>query len=125
MSYIGIFLLLVALFSFFHWIKKKRYKRENKMNNYGIEVTSDTGKITNITDKALMLMDILNIQYGIDGNKTYPINIVSVVRYDNTSYSFGIEGKLPQFSINGKTLSWKWVNCTNVKSNNATILIFC
>lgn len=115
-------LLIVCLCIVAVFFKKKKGK---KMESYGIEITSEKGKVYNLSEPRLMLLDQITIPYDVNGSQTFERDIVAVFPVESMLYSFGKDSKRPKFTINGKTVSWTWVHARNQATNNVSVLIFC
>lgn len=123
MTYLIIIPLLIVGLSIAVVLTKK--KKGRKMESYGIEVTSEKGKVYNLAESRLMLLEQITIPYDVNGSQTFERDIVAVFPVDTMTYSFGKDSKRPKFTINGKTVSWTWVYARNQATNDVSVLIFC
>lgn len=95
------------------------------MAEFGIIATDDSGRKVDLSKRTAMVMDILSIPYNSNGTKTYPYNVGSVMCTNNDiAYQPGNKGKTINFSINGKVLTWNWVEFNDIKSSAQTVLVF-
>ncbi|SUT93148.1 Uncharacterised protein [[Actinobacillus] rossii] len=95
------------------------------MAEFGIVSTDERGRKIDLSKRTAMIMDILLIPYNSNGSKTYSYNVGSVMCTNNDiAYQSGHKGKVINFSINGKTLTWNWVDFDHIKSTAQTVLVF-
>ncbi|MCW9717322.1 hypothetical protein [Avibacterium sp. 21-599] len=90
---------------------------------YGIEAYQTDGKRLNLTDRNLMVLDVIHLNYGMAGQKTLTTNVSGVVLSTPSGFEFAPERLRPEIRINGKTISWKWVSCGGVYAEGVTMVV--
>lgn len=137
----GIVIGTAAFGLLFYWLKKRKVKvgkaqlvpqeptnlkqnEESVMANYGVQVANKTGQMVNLTDRPVMVADVIHIPYGANGSRQFhtPIKGVSV----DSDYELdpASDGKFISVSYSGHTVHWEWNEAKALKPTNAKVIIF-
>lgn len=119
---IGIVSLLAVFGLLFYYQYKKNRRRA--MANYGVGVLNANGQLVDITDRALMISDVINVAYNVSGSKAFNKSIASVVVMANYEFDLEHDGKAIEVTHTGNQVSWKWVPARAVKTNSVSIFVF-
>lgn len=119
--------ILLAVFGLlFYWLKSKRSisVKGDGMAGFGVAVANHSGQLVNITDRPVMISDIINVTYGVSGSATFNKNISSVSVM--ASYDFDVEhdGKAIQVTYSGNKVFWHWVPAKTLKTNSVSVFVF-
>lgn len=114
---------LLAVFGllFYYWHKKNR---RVTMESYGVGVSNANGQLVDITDRALMISDVINVAYNVSGSKAFNKSIASVVVMANYEFDLNYDGRAIEVTHTGNQVSWKWVPARAVKTNSVSIFVF-
>lgn len=119
---IGIVSLLAVFGLLFYYQYKKN--RRVAMANYGVGVLNANGQLVDITDRALMISDVINVAYNVSGSKAFNKSIASVVVMANYEFDLNYDGRAIEVTHTGNQVSWKWVPARAVKTNSVSIFVF-
>lgn len=127
---IGIAIGTAALGLLFYWLRKRKRanykpnKKEGELAEYGVQVMNNNGNLKNLTDRPIMVMDVLKVPYNSNGTHQFsvPIKGVSIdadYEIDPTS-----DGKFISVTYSGNTVKWQWESAKALKPTNVKIIVF-
>lgn len=119
---IGIVSLLAVFGLLFYYRHKKNGRIE--MANYGVGVSNSNGQLIDITDRALMISDVISVAYNSSGSKTFSKTIASITVMANYEFDLEHDGKAIEVTHTGNQISWKWVPARAVKTGSVSIFVF-
>lgn len=118
-------ILLAVLGLLFYWLKiKKSVKAKEENVNYGVSVVNHHGQLVNITDRPIMISDVINVLYNLSGSKKFNKNISSISVMANYEFDVEYDGKAIQVAHSGDTVFWNWVPAKALKTNSVSIFVF-
>ena len=118
-------ILLAVLGLLFYWLKiKKSVKAKEENVNYGVSVVNHHGQLVNITDRPIMISDVINVLYNLSGSKKFNKNISSISIMANYEFDVEYDGKAIQVTHSGDTVFWNWVPAKALKTNSVSIFVF-
>ncbi|OOR93055.1 hypothetical protein [Haemophilus paraphrohaemolyticus] len=118
-------ILLAVLGLLFYWLKiKKSVKAKEENVNYGVSVVNHHGQLVNITDRPIMISDVINVLYNLSGSKKFNKNISSISVMANYEFDVEYDGKAIQVTHSGDTVFWNWVPAKALKTNSVSIFVF-
>lgn len=118
-------ILLAVLGLLFYWLKiKKSIKAKGENVNYGVSVVNHHGQLVNITDRPIMISDVINVLYNLSGSKKFNRNISSISVMANYEFDVEYDGKAIQVTHSGDTVFWNWVPAKALKTNSVSIFVF-
>ena len=118
-------ILLAVLGLLFYWLKiNKSVKAKEENVNYGVSVVNHHGQLVNITDRPIMISDVINVLYNLSGSKKFNKNISSISVMANYEFDVEYDGKAIQVTHSGDTVFWNWVPAKALKTNSVSIFVF-
>lgn len=127
---LGITLGTAAVGLLFYWLKKRKAgrevsknRREDNVAQYGVQVMNKEGNLVNLTDRPVMVVDVLTIPYGTNGSRRFETRISGVSVDADYEIDLTSDGKFLSVSVLENTVSWKWLPAKALKPTTAKIVV--
>lgn len=90
---------------------------------YGIQVLNGKGKLENLADRPVMIAELFEVPYGVNGSKTIPAAISAVSVVCNYDIDPASDGKFIKTTFSRNTVSWEWVSAKGITEAPAKVII--
>lgn len=117
-----------AVFGLLFYWRKKRKKQplataKGEQMAYGVQVMNSRGGMENLTDRPVMVVDLVSVPFGVNGSRTFSVPVSGISVSADYDFDPAIDGKYLSATYSGNTVRWEWKSAKAVKSSSANIIV--
>ncbi|MDO9924915.1 hypothetical protein Q7378_09470 [Glaesserella parasuis] len=94
------------------------------MTEYGVQVAQGNGQLVNLTNRPVMVIDVINVPYGVNGSRNLHIPVSNVAIDIDHNIDPAFDGKTISVKYSGNSVTWTWHPAKALTPTNAKIIVF-
>ncbi|MDO9940278.1 hypothetical protein Q7424_10490 [Glaesserella parasuis] len=94
------------------------------MAEYGVQVARGNGQLVNLTNRPVMVIDVINVPYGVNGSRNFHIPVSGVGIDIDLDIDPASDGKTISVKHVGNSVTWTWHSAKALKPTNVKIIVF-
>lgn len=94
------------------------------MSDYGVQVANQNGILVELTDRPVMVLDLIHVPYGDNGMRRFDMPVSGISVDCDYSLEPSSDGKIIKVTHSENLVSWHWENAKSIAPSDAKIIIF-
>lgn len=92
--------------------------------SYGIQIANSSNELINITDRKIMVSELISVRYGENGYKVFPHDVYGFSVEADYHLDPASDGKVIRVSRDNNRINWYWDSSKAILPSDARIVVF-